>query len=111
MPELIKIEKLVFGGQGLGRDAEGRAVFVWNALPGEEVEVEFLQKKKNFGEAITTKVLTPSPDRVTPIDPHFLSSSPWQMLTWEKENEWKKQIAVETYSKIGDLILHGQEPE
>lgn len=109
--EILKIEKLVFGGQGLAHDKDGRAVFVWNALPEEEVEVEYIEKKKNFAEAVATKILSPSPDRVEPLDSHFLSSSPWQMISWEKENIWKKQIAIETYGKIGNLILHGEEPD
>ena len=36
--ERVKIEKIVPGGQGLGTLEDGRKVFLWNALPGEEVE-------------------------------------------------------------------------
>jgi len=43
----VKIEKIVFGGQGLARTDEG-VLFVWGVLPGEEVEVEITDKKKNF---------------------------------------------------------------
>ena len=44
----VKIEKLVFGGQALGTMEDGRKVFVWNALPDEEVEIEILKKKRNL---------------------------------------------------------------
>ena len=47
----LKIEKLVFGGQGLARH-ESKVYFVWNALPGEEVEVEII-KQNNRGGMIT----------------------------------------------------------
>lgn len=110
MPHTLTIEKLVFGGQGLGR-INGKIAFVWNALPGEEVEVEILNGKKDMYEAVATKILTPSPERVQPEEAHFLSSAPWQMLDWDRENYWKKAIAIEQYGKIGGLILQQDPPK
>ena len=46
MPE-VKIDKLVFGGQGMGRVGE-RVVFVAGAYPGETVEFTPTKQKKNF---------------------------------------------------------------
>jgi len=105
LEEEIKIEKLVFGGQGMGRLEDGRVAFVWNALPGETVKITIVKKKKEFVEAIATTILKPSPERVEPLTPHFLSTSPWQILDFERENHWKKAIAAETYGKIGGLIF------
>ena len=101
----VTIEKLVFGGQGLAHLEDGRIVFVWNALPGERVEIEIVKKKKDYLEAIATNILEPSPDRIEPTEGAFLSTSPWQILSQEKEAFYKRSIAAETYSKIGDLIL------
>lgn len=114
----MKIEKLVFGGQGLAREAQinkqgetvNRTIFVWNALPDEEVEVEYLEKKKDTAEAIATKIISPSPDRIEPIEPFFLSSSPWQMIKPEAETKLKQEIAVETYGRNGGLILQNNPP-
>lgn len=111
MTYTVKIEKLVFGGQGLARLPNGQVVFVWNALPGEDVEIEILKRKKDHVEAVATKILSPSPHRVEPVDAHFLSTSPWQMIDPKKEDEWKVDMATETYSKIADLILHSNRPE
>ncbi len=113
--ETIKIEKLVFGGQALGRASTGQVVFIWNALPGETVEVNITKKQKTHWEGITTKILDKSPERVEPIEKHFLSCSPWQILSYESENDWKVKIATETYKKIGGLeldlnIAHTTEP-
>ncbi len=104
----LLIEKLVHGGQGLARH-DGKTWFVWNALPGEEVEVEILKKKANIIEAVATTILNPSPERITPTEPSFLSTSPWQILDPDREHYWKRAIATETYSKIGDLILRPQD--
>ncbi len=107
----VTIEKLVFGGQGLARLPDGKVVFVWNALPGEEVEINIIKKKKDYIEAVATKILTPSPERVQAREEHFLSSAPWQMMDWDRENYYKKHIAMEQYGKIGGLILGNQPPE
>lgn len=106
---IIHIEKLIFGGQGLGH-ISGKTVFVWNALPGEDVEIEYTSHKKNFAEGIATKILTPSPHRIEPKEKHFLSTSPWEILDYKAENEWKKQIAIETYGRNGGLILQENPP-
>ena len=97
----VKIEKLVFGGAGLGHMDDGRVVFVWNALPCEEVEFELIKKEKTHWEGMATKILNPSPVRLAPKEAHYLSCSPWQIMTPEEENKWKIEMAKETYQKIG----------
>lgn len=106
--EKIFIEKLVGGGQGLGH-LNGKAVFVWNALPEEEVECEYISNKKDYAEAVAVNILKPSKHRQKAEEAHFLSSSPWQIMDFAYENEWKKNIAAEQYSKIGDMIVSPQE--
>jgi 23S rRNA (uracil1939-C5)-methyltransferase len=100
----VTIEKLVFGGQALGRIG-AQVVFLWGALPGETVEFRIIKQKKNFIEGVVTKVLTPSPDRVVPEEKHHLSCSPWSIMSLATENEWKKKIAFETYRKVGSIDL------
>jgi len=102
----LKIEKLIFGGQGLGR-IDQKAIFVWNALPGEEVEIKILKNSKTFSEALATKIIQSSPDRVEPKEDHYLSCSPWQIMSLKTENEWKVKIAAETYKKIGGFEWPG----
>lgn len=109
----IKIEKLIFGGQGLGK-IDQKAIFVWNALPGEEVNVKILKNSKTYSEALATEIIQASPDRVEPKEDHYLSCSPWQIMSLETELEWKVKIAAETYKKIGgfewpDLKIFGNE--
>lgn len=106
----MKIEKIVNGGQGLAH-TEDLTVFVWNALPGEEVEVQYLSKRKGIAEAVATKIITPSPDRIEPKEAFFLSSSPWQIVKPEAEDILKQAIAVETYGRNGGLILQSEPPK
>ena len=82
---------------------DGKACFVWNALPGEELEIEITKNKKTHLEAIATKIFKPSTDRIEPKEDHFLSCSSWQIMNFAAENRWKKNIAVETYKKLGGI--------
>lgn len=63
-PLTLEISSIVAGGNGLARDADGRVTFVTGALPGERVEVEVTQRKKDFARATVTSILDASPDRV-----------------------------------------------
>jgi 23S rRNA (uracil1939-C5)-methyltransferase len=64
------IEKAIYGGSGLAR-AEGKAIFVPFALPGEEVEAEIVSDKGGFSTAELQSVLEPSPARIKPPCPYF----------------------------------------
>lgn len=93
----VYIEKLVTGGQGMGVLPDGRKLFVWNALPGELVEVEILREKHSFAEAVAVKIIEPSVDRVAPEEHDYLSTSPWQMMSESAEAKYKLAILHEQF--------------
>lgn len=100
MNETVRIEKLVHGGQGLGILADGRKCFVWGALPGELVEIIITKKKREWVEAITERVLEPSPNRIVPQEPEiYTATSPWQIVNYTKEAEYKQAILAETFER------------
>ena len=47
----LRIERLVAAGDALARDDDGRVVFVDSALPGETIEAEFVEVKRDFARA------------------------------------------------------------
>ena len=94
----IKIDRLVFGGQGMG-EVDGKKFFVWNALPGETVEARVTKNKPDYGEAVTEHIITSSPQRRDARENHFLSCSPWQILDFSKENKWKERIIQEAFAR------------
>ncbi|MEO7364460.1 MAG: TRAM domain-containing protein [Candidatus Saccharimonadales bacterium] len=94
----VKITKLVHGGQGLGELPDGRKVFVWNGLPGETVRVRIIKTKKSFAEAIAEEVVVASPVRVEAQESNYLATSPWQIVNFEAENEYKKDIVTECFA-------------
>lgn len=96
--EEVKIEKLVHGGQGLGTLKNGQKIFVWNSLPGEIVKVRIIKKKRSYIEAIAEDFVAYSDERVEPREENYLATSPWQMMTFEAENKYKREIVAELFS-------------
>lgn len=99
MLETVLIDKLVHGGQALGTLPDGRKVLVWNALPGEKVNVRLTKSKSKYAEGIAEEILEASPNREQPKDAVFLSTSPWQITTFESENKYKQEILTETIAR------------
>lgn len=61
----LTIEKIVVGGDGLGRH-QGAVVFVPDAAPGDLLKVKIVEDKNNFYKGKILEILTPGPERVTP---------------------------------------------
>lgn len=95
----VRITKLVAGGQGLGELPDGRKIFVWGVLPGEEVEVEITREKKSFAEGVAVKVTEPSAERLEPREASYLAHSPWQIMTMVVENQAKIDILREQFTR------------
>ena len=94
----LKIDKIVGGGQALGTLDDGRKVFVWNGLPGESVEFDISKKKSNYLEGIASNITNPSPERIPPHEPDsYLSTSPWQVMTFDAEQRYKSQLISEAF--------------
>ena len=95
---MLKIEKIIPGGQALATDESGKKMFFWNALPGEIVEEYTITKNKShYAEAIATKISNPSQYRIEPQDECYLSTSPWQIMDYEYELKTKQELVVELF--------------
>lgn len=101
----VKLDKIVGGGQALGTLEGGRKLFVWGGLPGELVEAQLTKKKSNYGEGFVTEVLEASSERIVPKDPtSYLSTSPWQIMTFEAEGTYKAALVDEAF-ELHDIKL------
>jgi 23S rRNA (uracil1939-C5)-methyltransferase len=98
----IRIEKLAFGGAGLG-EIEGKKVFVPFSAPGDVLEIEILTDKESFSEGVIVQVIEPASCRVMPECPVFgrCGGCQWQHLSYETQLEWKQIILKETLEHIG----------
>src|SRR5690606_7741983 len=41
------------------------------------------------------------PERIEPLEQNYLSTSPWQIMTFAAENAYKKDILLETFAREG----------
>ena len=69
--ETVSLDRFSFGGEAVGKNADGKVCFVRGGVPGEVVEVSLLCDKKNFCRGKLEKVITSSPQRIAPECPHF----------------------------------------
>ncbi len=69
--EWLKVESLDLEAQGIAHRADGKVVFIEDALPGEEVRVQVLRRKNSWEQASMTERRTESSQRVVPKCPHF----------------------------------------
>ncbi len=99
----LKIEKMIYGGDGLARLTEdtgrSKAVFVPFVLPGEEIEAKIVEHGRGFSRAAAEKIITPSAQRVEPKCPYFqrCGGCHYQHAAYEKQLEIKNQILRETF--------------
>ncbi|PYS00760.1 MAG: hypothetical protein DMG12_17020 [Acidobacteria bacterium] len=61
---LLKIEKLVYGGAGLAR-TEGGVVFVPRSAPGDVIEAQIVDKRKDYSIARIIEIVEPSGKSIT----------------------------------------------
>lgn len=64
-PCLVDIEAMSHEGRGIAH-IDGKTVFVFGALEGEEVRIQIRKTNRNYDEAITLDVIKPSELRIEP---------------------------------------------
>jgi len=104
-PVHVLVDRLVYGGEGLARMDDGRAVFVPGVLPGERVLVRPLRKRKGTFVAELLSVLSPSPDRVAPPCSGELecTGATWPHIAYPAQVRHKEEILLDTLKRIGGL--------
>jgi 23S rRNA (uracil1939-C5)-methyltransferase len=100
----LKIEKLVYGGDGLTRTDQG-VVFVPRTAAGDVVEAEIIERKKDYATARVKQVLESSPDRQEPYCPNYETEGccHWQHIRYEKQVDYKEAIVRESLRRQGKL--------
>ncbi|MEY2939278.1 MAG: hypothetical protein RIS58_265 [Actinomycetota bacterium] len=102
----VTIERLVAGGDALAHLEDGRVVFVEGALPGEVVDVEIVQSKKDFARATVGSIVTPSAHRITPPCPNVArgcGGCSWQHLDHAVHGETKIELVTEALRRTAHL--------
>jgi 23S rRNA (uracil1939-C5)-methyltransferase len=101
----LQLEKLIYGGDAMGRLEDGRAVFVPFGLPGERVRVRLTEEKRGFARGELLEVLEASPHRIVPRCVHFgiCGGCHYQNLPYEEQLQAKAEILRDQLRRIGRI--------
>ncbi|MGZ4738042.1 MAG: class I SAM-dependent RNA methyltransferase [Ilumatobacteraceae bacterium] len=103
---VVRAEKMAAGGDAIARLADGRVAFVRGALPGELVEIDVVQAKKDFVRGEVLQVIEASAQRVTPpCQAHAAGCGgcPWQHIEPDAQLELKAAVVVEALKRTGKI--------
>lgn len=104
----ITIQKIIYPGRSLGL-SENKTILTDEGLPGETVEIIPIEEKKNYIEAKTTKIITPSVSRITPCCSHYQTCSPYQYIDYKTQLAIKESQLKEIFPNT--LIISVPSPE
>jgi len=102
----IKIDKIIFGGEGLGYYGD-LAIFVPMSVPGDVLEVEIISLKKTYGRALIKKIITPGIDRIEGDKISFEDhhGCDFAMLKYNEQLKYKKLMVEDVLSRVGKVDL------
>ena len=114
MNDVVAITGIAAGGDGVGRLADGRAVFVARTAPGERVRLrEGMKLHKRFARGELAEVVAPGSARVTPPCPHYVQDHcggcQLQHLSYESQLAAKRAIVGDALRRVGKVDI--EDPE
>jgi 23S rRNA (uracil1939-C5)-methyltransferase len=106
----VTIEKLIAGGEGLGR-FQGIPLFVPRSAPGDRLRVRIVERHTGYGRAEVVEVLSRGPGRREAPCPYFArcGGCDLQHLEDELQPRLKAQAARETIEHLAKLELPASE--
>lgn len=104
MKTIVTITALSSTGEGIGT-LNGLKVFIDGALPGEEIDVEITEQKKNYAKGRLLSIIRSSPERTEPICPLFGECGGCQImhLQYPAQLVLKRQRVKDSLKRIGGL--------
>ena len=94
---------LVAGGDALVRRPGEKTLFVTGGIPGEKVEVEIYDDRKDLARARVLDVLESSPHRIHPPNVNYESEAggmQWRHIASEQQGEFKTDIVRDAITRI-----------
>ena len=100
----VTLEDIAHGGDAIGR-VDGRVVFASYGIPGEVVQVEVRQEKRDYLKGRVSQVVEPSPHRITPPCRYFgtCGGCQWQHIDYPFQLELKQRILKDQLERIGKI--------
>ncbi|MGC2063928.1 MAG: class I SAM-dependent RNA methyltransferase [Thermodesulfovibrionales bacterium] len=94
-----------YGGYSIARDEKEKVVLIRGAVPGEVVEVELIEKKRDYATARVITVLEPSEQRVDPACPVFgiCGGCHLQFISYDTQVAMKDEVLLDSLARIGGI--------
>lgn len=103
MGKILESLSPAYGGYSIARDE--KVILIKGAIPGEVVDVEILEKKKDYSVGRVINVIEPSQDRVEPLCPVFgrCGGCQLQYIRYERQVAMKDEVLMDTLARLGKL--------
>jgi 23S rRNA (uracil1939-C5)-methyltransferase len=105
--ELVRIDRIAAGGDGVGRLADGRVAFVPRTAPGDLAECRIGRTAPRFVRARMVRLVEPGPDRVEPPCRHYLDDEcggcQLQHLDSSAQRSARRAIAGDAVRRIAKI--------
>lgn len=103
--DIIEITGIASDGAGVGRLADGRAVFVHRTAPGERVEASVTQSRTRWARARLQRILEPAAERRPAPCPFYArcGGCTLQHLGYETQLRSKARLVADALQRIGGL--------
>ncbi len=101
----VTFETMTYGGEALAHLADGRAVFVPFALPGERARIRLVLEKPRFARGELVTLLETSQERITPRCKHFgiCGGCHYQHMRYQHQLKAKADILRDQLRRIGGI--------
>jgi len=102
--EPVLVTKLSHDGRGIAH-INGKTTFVFGALPDEEVIIKHINRRAQFDEAATTKIIKPSRERIEPGCAFFgaCGGCSLQHMTQSSQISFKQSVLLEQLEHFGKV--------
>ncbi|MFN4132232.1 MAG: class I SAM-dependent RNA methyltransferase, partial [Caldimicrobium sp.] len=97
--EIVEVEKITFGGEGLARLSNGKVIFVPYVIPGEKIKVAIKEEYKDYAIGELLEVIEAASSRVQPLCRYYgvCGGCHFQHLSYQEEIEIKAEILRELF--------------
>ncbi len=101
----VELTGIADKGKSVGRDGEGRVIFVDRAAPGDVADILVYKKKKGYLLGVPQHFQKYSPDRTEPFCRHFefCGGCKWQHLSYAAQIRHKQKVVEDALQRIGKL--------
>ena len=102
----LEVTGVAAGGDGIARQEDGRIVFVEGGLPGELVDVEIVESRKDFAKGVATLVRRAAPERVEPPCEARIrgcGGCGWQHVTPTAQARLKREIIIDSLRRLARM--------